>query len=198
MMKVRFAVGFFLAYAATAFLSGCREMPPPPKEQKIKVCLNRSVDHIDGIDWRATGGLANKIEVRYCDLNLVVPSGRNFRFFAPQLFLTQKEGLLKAVTVCPLKGSVPFHEARQELEKLVRTIGVADQPLVRQRLEQWERDPPGDMSVSTGGVLEHRVDVFFAIRPVFDADNTWYISMTFTYLELENWKLLTEEEKGDS
>jgi hypothetical protein len=155
----------------------------------IVVTLNGKVDSVEGVQW-PVGMLEWTSIDGPTEITVQLPSKKRLFSHARLVILDQKAGSVTAVTISPLDELVTFHEAVRYVKEVANQLGIANKPSVARELLAWQAQVPA-FSVSLGGVIEERVDLFVELKP-HGSGRGWYVSMTFYYLDEEHWNLLKD------
>jgi hypothetical protein len=113
-------------------------------------------------------------------IQLRFPNGRSWSCHSQITFLSRKEELVSQVEVTPLEKTANFASAVSELQKILDELGIATDSPARERLKDWQAEPPSwdpfatkTLAAEVGGV-----ELFAQIKPAGD-ENRWFLVCSF-------------------
>jgi hypothetical protein len=186
-----------LSLAVVVNCTGCR-LPRLTPSPEIRLSFPGPVESLSGMDWPTDDRGLSEVTCRQepCNLTVAFPSGRTFRTPTRLLFLEQREGIITNVDVLPMQELAPFPEAVGQVERFAEGLGVSGQRQVRRRLKEWRETRP-ESSVSTRGLIEEPVAVFFEIKP-HPSGRGWFVTLTFEHLDPQDWKELAADDSEEA
>jgi len=172
-----------LACATIAILAfGCMQ-EPKVVDITYRVSLGQSVKRVSGFNWTERVGMPVESQsLARGTVILVLPSGREVQTFSAVTFMDQKDGLVSRIVVSPLKSATTIQEVIRECARFGEDLGLSLDNLFVADIHRFSSNPPpwGVFStVSTGGVLESKVRIYFELKPATGNDK-WYLSCEIT------------------
>lgn len=168
---------------------GFSQAEDPVEPPVVEVWLNAKIEKMQGFIWPRRGdctppdiaGIDNPTRI-----TVHFPSGRAFRTWSKSVFLDQRDGIVRYVSVVPLAKRVPFPQALTEVKRLAQELKIDGDPKVRDALTRWQQNPPAEdfaNTQSTGANPEKGIHARFEIK--YDTNEKgWFVLLQFSVLKL--------------
>lgn len=152
----------------------------------IEVWLSEPIGRVKGRPWPLHSD-GRPLEITAveepCQVVVYLGSGRALRTRAKTVTIEQENGVVTQVSPLPLPDVVEFPEAVAEVDRLAEAWGVARDPQLRERLDEWRAERPEPdifgKTYLTGAKLETGALVYFGIRP-HTSGRGWYVVVDIT------------------
>lgn len=172
-------------------LNGCSAMAPEDQVPQIDVWLGGSPAKVTGKPpWprveenppRFT--LASGVDCP-CLLTVHFPSGRKFSSWTSATCFFQDDGVVHHVALWPPRQQLPYLEAVEEVERLMKELKIQERPGIDPPFRTWrDKKPREDLPITraTAGIVEKGSQVHLEIK-CDDKHKCWFVSVTFDLVE---------------